>query len=1143
MERVTMIWKMSHRHSSIGRAGAVSPRFSLRAHRLVAGFALALFFLCTLYSVAAAQIVLDGSITEPDWHVLGTSSSGPTPGFGAGHEINALAAEINATHLYIGVAGNVQFGNRILVFIDSMPGGYTNSNFGRNLAPPGIGAFYPTSGTSFTQFDDKFTPNYVLVIGTDNGQVNYFWDLYTLSGSVGSGGGPNLFLGDRNNEDLRASPANGSQTQGFEARLTYSANGAGVDIAINQPEIRMMAAYINDTGFLSNQFISRANPGEGNYGGGQVFFNAAAPGPVRFGNMLVVNEVDYIQPGANVAEFIELKNITNFSVNLDSYRLRFARGVNSPPEIYRDIDLPNVLVAPGGYFVICTNPANVPNCTFTVEPPMDLLENAIPAAVALVQNDVIVDVVSYGGNTGFPYTEGAGVLPTDDGTAVGLGVSRVVDGVDTNRNNVDFGLRCVTPGQANNTPTSGCGPVTPPTFTPTWTPTATGTPTPTGSPTPTPTGSVVPPPAGCTNVLVNGDFEAAYGWEFGGSPIPGKYTSIPVHGGVRAVQLGITPESGYAPVYTYSSVRQAVSIPRGATVQLRWWHFHKTELPVLDSTNNTQDRQEVILLKPNGDTLRVLQRVRRNDGNWQQSVLDLTEYAGHSFSLYFNVINYGAGRTWTFLDDIELLVCTPGSVTYPTFVPTPTPTFSQFPTATPTLTPTPTTTPPGTQPGNTVERDGYSLTALTVENPSARYSSSDPPSAGEKFVGVEIIVRNVSGASFDSNPFSATLVDAAGFVHAASSVRSEDSLDLLRVDVGQMIQGWVGFNIPQNATPAILRYQFLGTNVELQVGLGANTVSSAAAIPFADASVLTSAPSPTVTPTNTGSPSPTPPSTVTTEALGPGAVENTLVQQAVPTPTVVLVANRNVIPDGCTEVIKNGGFDALGMGWSHEGSRILPEYSAPATTDIAIQTNRAIRLGLVGDNSSVPGVSGISATQQLVQLPADAKRIALSFRYFTLYETPPSPGDFQYVDIYQSSTGQFLGRVLGIQQNQRTWLTRNYDLTALAGEEIRLFFMVSNDGVGGRIAMYVDDVSILACRTNEGVPLNTFAAAPVEQSIQQPLPTHTQPAVVSTLAPSDQLGAHPPAKGSPFGRLSGLLAVVGIAGAALLLFPFIRRAL
>lgn len=47
----------------------------------------------------------------------------------------------------------------------------------------------------------------------------------------------------------------------------------------------------------------------------------------------------------------------------------------------------------------------------------------------------------------------------------------------------------------------------------------------------------------------------------------------------------------------------------------------------------------------------------RNSGAWEQSVIDLTEYAGHSFVLSFNAYNSGAGRTWMFLDDVELLVC------------------------------------------------------------------------------------------------------------------------------------------------------------------------------------------------------------------------------------------------------------------------------------------------------------------------------------------------------------------------------------------------------------------------------------------------------------------------------------------------------
>ncbi len=657
---------------------------------------------------------------------------------------------------------------------------------------------------------------------------------------------------------------------------------------------------------------------------------------------------------------------------------------------------------------------------------------------------------------------------------------------------------------------------------------------------------------------MNGDFEGYAGWDFGKDPVPGKYTSIPVHGGVRAVQLGITPESGYTPVYSYSSVRQAVSIPRGSTVQLRWWHYHKTELPTLGSTDNTQDRQEVILLKPNGDTLRIVQRVRRNDDSWQQDVIDLTEYAGHSFVLYFNVINYGGARTWTFIDDVELLVCAPqgGAVPYSnqgsynnysnylTFTPTYTPPIPV------TSTPTPTSTqiPPGSQLGNSVEQDGYVLTALSLENPSNRPSSFYQPQAGQKLVGVEILVRNISNQTFSSNPLNATLVDTSGFLYQLALGDIQGELELFDVNPGEMVQGWVGFMIPEGATPAILKYEFRGgTGATLQVGLGSLAVSSAAeiqsfSVPLADSTTAT----PTVTPTNTGAPSPTPSPTSTAVAFVPSATVNVLAQQqsapqqiasaqsvalqTLPTPTSVLVANRVLVPDGCVELINNGTFEALGMGWSQEGSAILPEYSAPPpATGATLQSGLAIRLGLADDSA----VAGISATQQLVQLPKESNQITLSFRYFPLYDTPPSRGDYQYVDIYHGDSGQFVGRALGVQRNDRLWIERTYDLSAFAGEAVRILFMVSNDGVGGNIAMYIDDVSVLACRGAKFEAQNRLSA---REKAQQPVAN----ASASTTA---FIGAEEiaPQQGFPFGRIGGLLTVLGIAGAAFVLLPLSRR--
>ena len=76
---------------------------------------------------------------------------------------------------------------------------------------------------------------------------------------------------------------------------------------------------------------------------------------------------------------------------------------------------------------------------------------------------MLVDTVSYEGDTVAPYTEGSGTGLEDPGTAGSdfLGISRFPDGVDTDINNVDFSLRCITPGGANTVFSTNCSPTGP----------------------------------------------------------------------------------------------------------------------------------------------------------------------------------------------------------------------------------------------------------------------------------------------------------------------------------------------------------------------------------------------------------------------------------------------------------------------------------------------------------------------------------------------------------------------------------------------------------------------------------------------------------------------------------------------------------
>jgi uncharacterized repeat protein (TIGR01451 family) len=183
--------------------------------------------------------------------------------------------------------------------------------------------------------------------------------------------------------------------------------------------------------------------------------------------------------------------------------------------------------------------------------------------------------------------------------------------------------------------------------------------------------------------------------------------------------------------------------------------------------------------------------------------------------------------------------------------------------------------------------------------------------------------------------------------------------------------------------------------------------------------------------------------------LPPAQVPQAELAQPVSTPAPALTAE-------CAEVLENGDFEVTDGGWTVLQGVAAPLYTSELTFN---GSGQAMRLGIIdGDN-----LASISAVDQVISLPGEANSIILSFRYYPLYEPEPGPGDLQYVDLYNVLTGQFAGRALGPQSNERSWLTVDYDLTMQAGQTIRLVLAVNNDGVEGRTAMYVDNVSIMAC--------------------------------------------------------------------------------
>jgi len=167
---------------------------------------------------------------------------------------------------------------------------------------------------------------------------------------------------------------------------------------------------------------------------------------------LVINEIDYDQPGSDTAEFIELFNTDSSSVSLDSYFIDLINGSNSSS--YRTIDLTGFSINANGYFVVCGDASLVANCDYSFTTSSSWFQNGSPDAVALYSDSTIVDSLSYEGYQS-PFTEGSELLLEDNNTEI-LSIIRMPDGFDNNDNASNFQLGCITPGTANIAGTGDC---------------------------------------------------------------------------------------------------------------------------------------------------------------------------------------------------------------------------------------------------------------------------------------------------------------------------------------------------------------------------------------------------------------------------------------------------------------------------------------------------------------------------------------------------------------------------------------------------------------------------------------------------------------------------------------------------------------
>ncbi len=205
-------------------------------------------------------------------------------------------------------------------------------------------------------------------------------------------------------------------------------------------------------------------------------------------------------------------------------------------------------------------------------------------------------------------------------------------------------------------------------------------------------------------------------------------------------------------------------------------------------------------------------------------------------------------------------------------------------------------------------------------------------------------------------------------------------------------------------------------------------------------------------------------------------------------------------PDGCSELIINGGFEVTDLHWGLSGTALPPSYS----TARAYSGTRSMRLGIV-DSANLSVSDGL---YQDVALPNSMQSFTLSFHYWPVHESGPG-NDAQILNVYEATTGVRLAQPWSRLSNTQTWQFEQVDLSHLRGRTVRIEFSVLNDGAGGRTGLYLDDVSLLACEP-DATPFVTPPAtgAPAQpgvtpQPVATPLPVTTP--LPSGCAASDTL--------------------------------------
>lgn len=164
---------------------------------------------------------------------------------------------------------------------------------------------------------------------------------------------------------------------------------------------------------------------------------------------LVINEVDYDQPGLDTAEFVEIYNAGSSSVDLSNVTLELVNGSGGAVYDTYALGAAASSLAPGEYLVLGTASllASVPIGALTLPllDPDNNIQNGGPDGMVLLDGTTVLDSLAYEGT--MPQAGEGASAPTDSGSG---SIARLPNGVDTDDNGADFALTSApTPGASN----------------------------------------------------------------------------------------------------------------------------------------------------------------------------------------------------------------------------------------------------------------------------------------------------------------------------------------------------------------------------------------------------------------------------------------------------------------------------------------------------------------------------------------------------------------------------------------------------------------------------------------------------------------------------------------------------------------------